>query len=102
MYVKLPLKIARNYQPPETEPIKNDSIQRGNSDTSSQPPQNRTKDVCPDALSTETCVQMDPNQERRRDRGRSLLHNIKGSYKYQGQLSKVKTNLVIKKTQTRI
>lgn len=87
---------------PETEPIKNDSIQRGNSDTSSQPPQNRTNDVCPDALSTETCVQMDPNQERRHDRGRSLLHSIKGSYKYQGQLSKVKTNLVIKKTQTRI
>lgn len=62
----------------------------------------KTEPVCPDALSTETCVQMDPNQERRHGRGRSLLHNIKGSYKYQGQLSKVKTNLVIKKTQTRI
>lgn len=86
-FAKLPRKIAR-YQPPETKHIKEDSIRRENSDTSSQQaPRNRTKGACPDALSTETRVQMDPNQELRFDRERSLLYNIEGSYKHQGQLS---------------
>lgn len=53
----------------------------GISETSSQQaPQNRTKDACPDASSTETCVKMDHNEELRRDREERPLHNIEGSY----------------------
>lgn len=58
-YANLPRKTARNYQPPETQQIKKDFIQRGNSDIdtpSQQAPQNRTKNVCPGASSTETRV----------------------------------------------
>lgn len=58
-YAKLHRKTARNYQPPETQQIKKDFIQRGNSDIdtpSQQAPQNRTKNVRPGASSTETRV----------------------------------------------
>lgn len=58
-YAKLHHKTARNYQPPETQQIKKNFIQRGNSDIdtpSQQAPQNRTKNVCPGASSTETRV----------------------------------------------
>lgn len=58
-YAKLHRKTARNYQPPETQQIKKDFIQRGNSDIdtpSQQAPQNRTKNVRPSASSTETRV----------------------------------------------
>lgn len=60
-YAKLPCKTARNYQPPETQQIKKDFIQRGNIDIdtstpSQQAPQKRTKNVRPGASSTETRV----------------------------------------------
>lgn len=58
-YAKLPRQTARNYQPPETQQIKKDFIQSGNSDIdtpSHQAPKNRTKNVRPGASSTETRV----------------------------------------------